>query len=159
MFVVVGIQADGCFSFNFPQLDSICPTSFRRHGVVPEGLHRMPRHGRKHPAASELLRRNPCVEQWSTDPLYMFWLSFVLNMLVDNAREPLFSWRISRGNCHMQTEECACSHCSLYWRNGGKPAGMESPQRRNCIASHTTGRGGCRWVQPPEVTIFVFFSY
>ena len=65
MFVVVGIQADGRFSFNFPQFDSICPTSFRRRGVVPEGLHRMPRHGGKHPTASELLRRNPCVEHRS----------------------------------------------------------------------------------------------
>ena len=110
MFVVVGIQADGRFSFNFPQFDSICPTSFRRRGVVPEGLHRMPRHGGKHPTASELLRRNPCVEHRS--------------IICFDHRLFLTRWLIMPGShsfpegsrevtCHMQTEECACSHCSL----------------------------------------------
>jgi hypothetical protein len=156
-FILVGIQADGC-SPPFSQSDSICPISFRRRSTVPKGLHRMPRHGRKHPTASEFAE----ILVWSTillcvlhfdNRLFLTWRLIMpgSHSFPEGSREV---------TCHMANWRICCgliAHC--YWRKGGKLAAeMELPQRRNCITSRTTGKGGCRWVKPSGVAIFAFFN-
>lgn len=147
------IQADQRF---FAPWCSICSTSFRRCSAVPEGLYRLPWHGRKHPTASELLN-SLC----GTHPYNASFSPRLLvcskTILLDRAQgATLFLKDLERYSCvtfHMADSRMCCGFTApCYWRKGSKlVAEMELPRRRNCTTSHTMGKEECPSVLPSEM--------
>lgn len=84
-------------------LHSICPTSFRRCSSVPEGMHRLPWHGRKHPTARSHSLHEGSREVWPCNQLFVklhhnYGMYFVCSLL-DWGKEAnlLQKWSCHRG--------------------------------------------------------------